>query len=329
MRIRRLGRTGLKVTEICLGTMTFGQQADEETAAAILDRAGEAGVNFVDTADVYPVPVTPETMGLTEEIVGRWLKGKRDRMVLASKCALRPPGTGPGPNDEGLSRKHNLEAVDTSLRRLQTDYIDLYQVQSPDPSTPLDEMLRALDDLVHSGRARYIGCSNFEGWRLSRAVGISDRLNIARFDSVQPRYNLLAREVEIDLLPVCREEGVGVIAYNPLAGGLLTGKYRRGQQPPAGTRFALGGGTGPLYRGRYWREEMFDRVERVEEIAKRLGVTPAQLSLAWLLQQPLLTSAIVGATSPAQLDDSLKAVDLELDQRTLDELSQIAPPVEP
>ncbi len=323
MRIRNMGRTGLKVSEVCMGTMTFGHQADEETAHAILDRALDAGVNFVDAADVYPVPVTLETVGRTEEIVGRWLKGKRDQVVLATKCRGR---MGPRPNDEGLSRKHILEAVDASLRRLQTDYIDLYQVHSPDPSTPLDETLRALDDVVRSGKVRYIGCSNFEGWRLCKALWTSDRLNIARFDCVQPRYNLVTRGIERDLLPLCQEEGVGVIAYNPLAGGMLTGKYLRGQEPPEGTRFALGGGSGPLYRRRYWREELFDRVERVEEIARRVGATPAQVALAWLLRQPALTSAIVGATRPEQLDDSLRAVDLELDAPTLDELSQVAPP---
>lgn len=323
MRIRRLGRTGLKVSEVCIGTMTFGYQADEETARAILDRALEAGVNFLDTADVYPVPPSLETVGRTEEIVGRWLQGRRDTIVVATKCRGR---MGPGPNDEGLSRKHIMEAVEGSLRRLQTDYIDLYQVHHPDEETPLEETLRALDDLVRSGKVRYIGCSNFEAWRLCKALWISDRLNLARFDAVQPRYNLLYRHVERELLPLCVEEGVGVIAYNPLAGGLLTGKYRRDQPPPEGTRFALGGGSGPLYRQRYWRDRLFDCVDQVREISARLGATPAQVSLAWLLRQPTLTSAIVGATRQEQLDESLKAVDLDLDAATIEELGQISAP---
>jgi len=323
MRIRRLGRTGLRVSEVCIGTMTFGYQADEETACAILDRAVDAGVNFLDTADVYPVPPSLETVGRTEEIVGRWLKGRRDQIVLATKCRGR---MGPGPNDEGLSRKHIMSAVEASLRRLQTDYIDLYQVHHPDEETPLEETLRAMDDLVRAGKVRYIGCSNFEAWRLCKALWISDKLHLARFDSVQPRYNLLYRAAERELLPLCVEEGVGVIAYNPLAGGLLTGKYRRDQPPPEGTRFALGGSSGPLYRQRYWRDRLFDGVDRVAEIAGRLGVTPAQLSLAWLLRQPALTSAIVGATRPEQLDESLKAVELEIDAGIAEELGQISPP---
>lgn len=316
MRIKNLGQTGLKVSEICLGTMTFGGQADEQTSHAIIDRALDAGVNFVDTADVYPAPGSPETAGRTEEVIGRWLPGKRDRVVLATKCRSR---VGPGPNDEGLSRKHIMAAIDTSLRRLQTDYVDLYQVHWPDGETPLEETLRALDDLVRSGKVRYIGCSNFEAWRLCKALWTSDRLNLARFDSVQPHYNLIYRPVERELLPLCLDQGIGVIAYSPLGGGLLTGKYRRGQPPPEGARFGLWG-----------RERLNDRIlaraERVTEIAGRVGATPAQVSLAWLLQQPALTSAIVGATRPDHLDESLAAVDLELDAATTEELSRIAPP---
>jgi aryl-alcohol dehydrogenase-like predicted oxidoreductase len=326
MRVKRLGRTGLKVTEICMGTMTFGAQADEGTAHAILDRALDAGINFFDTADVYPVPPSIETAGRTEEIVGRWLRGKRSSVVLATKCRAR---VGPGPNDQGLSRAHVLDAVEASLRRLQTDHIDLYQVHSPDPETPLDETLRALDDLVRWGKVRYLGCSNFEAWRLCRALGVSERLRLARFDCVQPRYSLLYREIERDLLPVCAEEGIGVIAYNPLAGGFLTGKYRRGDPPPEGTRFAFGGAAGELYRGRYWHDKLFDAVDRVKEVAEGCGATPAQVSVAWLLQQPAVTSAILGATRPEQLVESLKGAELTLDASAMEALNSVSPPGPP
>jgi len=323
MRFKRLGRTGLKVSEICMGTMTFGSQADEEAAHAILDRALDAGVNFVDTADVYPVPPTVETAGRTEEIVGHWLRGKRSRVVLATKCRGR---VGPGPNDEGLSRAHILDAVEASLRRLQTDYIDLYQMHWPDADTPLEETLQALDDLVRWGKVRYVGCSNFEAWRLYKSLWVSDRLHLARFDCVQPRYNLLHREIERDLLPVCAEEGIGVIAYNPLAGGFLTGKYRRDEPPPEGTRFALAGGSGSLYRNRYWHDKLFDAVDRVKEAAESFAATPAQVSVAWLLQQPAVTSAIVGATRREQVEETLKGTELTLDAAALEALSAIAPP---
>ncbi|HKP87355.1 MAG TPA: aldo/keto reductase, partial [Blastocatellia bacterium] len=228
MKIKRLGRTGLKVTEACLGTMTFGYQCDEKTSFAVMDEAANAGVNFIDTADVYPVPVSLESVGRTEEIIGRWLPGKRDRFVLATKCRMQ---MGEGPNDVGLSRKHILSAIEASLRRLQTDYVDLYQVHAPDPETPIDETLRALDSIVESGKARYVGCSNFQAWQLCKALWTSDRLGLSRFDSVQPRYNLLYREIEHELLPLCSDQGVGVIVYNPLAGGFLTGKHRLSEPP--------------------------------------------------------------------------------------------------
>ncbi len=326
MRVKRMGRTGLKVTEICMGTMTFGAQADEKAGHAIMDRAVEAGVNFVDTADIYPVPPSIETAGRTEEIVGRWLRDKRSRVVLATKCRAR---VGREPNDEGLSRAHILDAVEASLRRLQTDYIDLYQVHAPDPETPLDETMQALDDLVRWGKVRYLGCSNFEAWRLYKSLWVSDRLRLARFDCAQPRYNLLHRDIERDLLPACVEEGIGVIAYNPLAGGFLTGKYKREEPAPEDTRFGLGGRSGPLYRARYWRDEMFDAAERVKEIAAGCGATPAQVSVAWVLRQPAVTSAIVGATRLEQIEETLKAVELTLEDSTMEALTAVAPPENP
>jgi aryl-alcohol dehydrogenase-like predicted oxidoreductase len=308
MKSRRLGRTGLKVSEICLGTMTFGHQCDERTSFAILDRAAERGVDFLDTADVYPVPPSPETAGGSEAILGKWLEGKRDRFVLATKCRMR---VGTGPNDEGLSRKHILKAAEDSLRRLRTDYIDLYQTHSPDPDTPQDETLRALDDLARQGKVRYVGCSNYPAWQVALALGISERLGLARFDCVQPRYNLLYREIETELLPLCRDQGLGVIAYNPLAGGFLSGKYQNTEALVPGTRFTLGK-TGELYRKRYWQQAQFEAVAHLKDFFGPRGRSLVQVAIAWVLAQPGITAAIVGASRPEQLDDSLAAADLTL-----------------
>lgn len=311
MRINRLGRTGLKVTEICLGTMTFGNQADEATAFAIMDTADRAGVSFFDTADVYPLGGDPEAHGRTEEIVGKWLRerGARERIVLATKC--RNP-MGPGPNDGGLSRKHVLAACDASLRRLQTDYLDLYQVHAPDSDTPIDETLSALDDLVRAGKVRYAGCSNFPAWQLAEALWTSDTRGLVRFDSAQPRYNLLFRMIEDELLPLCRAHGVGVLVYNPLAGGMLTGRYKRGQQVEQGTRFALQH-SGELYRRRYWNDAVIDEVQRLGDFLEQRGKSLTHVALAWVLTQPGVTSAILGASRAEQLQDSLRGVDTTLD----------------
>jgi aryl-alcohol dehydrogenase-like predicted oxidoreductase len=311
MKTRRMGRTGLKVTEICLGTMTFGHQCDEPTSFAIMDRAAEGGVTFIDTADVYPVPPSPETAGRTEEIVGKWLRGKRDRYVLATKCRIR---VGHGANDEGLSRRHIMKAAEDSLRRLCTDYIDLYQAHAPDPETPPEETLRAFDDLVHQGKVRYLGVSNYAAWQVAVALGVSDRLGLHRLWCVQPRYNLLYREIEAELLPLCRDQGLGVIAYNPLAGGFLTGKYRSLEEaPPAGTRFALGK-TGELYRERYWQQAQLEAVRRLQTFFAGRGKDLATVAVAWVLALRGLTSAIVGASRPEQLDASLAAVEMTLDK---------------
>lgn len=316
MRQRRMGRTGLKVSEICLGTMTFGNQADEATAFRIMDTAAEAGVTFLDTADSYPLGGSAEMRGRTEEIVGRWLKGRRDQFVLATKC--RQP-MGPGPNDAGLSRRHILAACEASLRRLGADYIDLYQAHMPDPETPIDETLRAFDDLVRAGKVRYIGCSNYRAWELARALWMSDRLGLARFDCAQPRYNLLFRMIEADLLPLCRDQGVGIIVYNPLAGGMLTGRYTKGQAPEPGTRFTLEGvvRAGEIYRRRYWAEPYFDAVETLRAFFEPRGKPLVHVALAWVLAQPGITSAIVGASRPEQLGESLGAVEVGLAEEEL------------
>lgn len=315
MQTRRLGRTGLKVSGICLGTMTFGHQCDEETSFAIMNKAADQGVYFIDTADVYPVPPSPETAGRTEEIVGNWLQGQRQRYVLATKCRMR---VGTEPNDEGLSRRHIFQAIEDSLSRLHTDYIDLYQPHSPDPDTPLDETLRALEDLVRQGKVRYVGCSNYPAWQVALSIGISARNGWARIDCVQPRYNLLYRDIEAELLPLCRDQGIGVIVYNPLAGGFLTGKYQAVDRPVEGTRFALGGVTGQLYRDRYWHEAQLEAVRELREFLAPRGKSLTTVAVAWALAQAGITSAIVGASRPEQLDESLAAVTMKLDEAELE-----------
>jgi len=320
MRHVRLGRTGLPVSRLCLGTMTFGLQCDEPASRAILDRAAEGGITFLDTADVYPLGGTPETVGRTEEILGRWLRGRRHEFIVATKCS---GATGARSWDRGLSRKHVLDAIDASLKRLQTDYVDLYQAHHPDWETPIDETLRAFDDVVRAGKARYVGCSNYPAWQTARALGRSDVLGLARWDTVQPRYNLLFRQIERELLPLCEAEGLAVIPYNPLAGGFLSGKHRRDTGPTAGTRFTLGTAA-KRYQERYWREREFETVEAVRALAAQAGMSMVQLALAWVLAHPAITSPIVGASRPGQLDDAVAAVGKTLDpglKRRLDELT--------
>ena len=313
MNQRRLGRTGLKVSEICLGTMTFAGQCDEVVSRRILDTAADRGVTFIDTADAYPIPPEIETAGRTEELLGHWLRGRRDAFVLASKCRLP---MGPGANDRGLSRRHILSAIEGSLRRLGTDYLDLYQLHMPDPETPLEETIRALDDLVRSGKVRYIGVSNFPSWQVALGLGISGAESLSRFDCVQPRYNLLYREAETELLPLCRDQGLGVIAYNPLAGGFLSGKYLPSfdetAEAPEGTRFALGA-SGDLYRDRYWKEAQSLAVARLKDYFDRREIPMATLAVAWVLAQPGISAAIVGASRPEQLDTTLNAAQTTLD----------------
>jgi aryl-alcohol dehydrogenase-like predicted oxidoreductase len=311
MKTKQMGRTGLKVSEICLGTMTFGLQCDEPTSIAIMDTALEYGAYFFDTSDAYPIGGDLGTVGRTEEIIGRWMRGRRDQIVLATKCFA---AMGKSPNQVGLSRKHICAAVEHSLRRLQTDYIDLYQTHFPDPSTPIDETLRALDDLVHQGKVRYLGCSNYPAWMLANALWTADQHGLARFDCVQPRYNLLFREIENELLPLCRCHGVGVIAYNPIAGGFLSGKYKPDKAPPADARFGfLKGRTRNIYHGRYWHDAQFEAVTHLQEFFARRNRSLVQAAIAWVLAQPGITSAIVGASSAAQLRESLPAAEIALE----------------
>ena len=304
----RFGRTGLKVSRLCLGTMTFGYQCDEETSMAILDTSAEAGIDFIDTADVYPLGATPDYFGRTEEIVGRWLKGRRDEFIVATKCFFP---TGKKPWDSGNSRKNIMRAIEASLRRLGTDYIDLYQVHGFDHDTPIDESLTALNDLVTQGKVRYLGCSNFVAYQLARSIGRAEVLGVAGFQCIQPRYNMLFRETERELFPLCAEEGTAVIPYNPLAGGFLTGKHKAGA-PTEGSRFTLGFAA-ERYQERYWHDLMFDTVEQLRPIADEAGVSMATLAMQWVLANPVVTSPIIGASRPEQLVDVVKAVSNPID----------------
>ncbi|WP_437883835.1 aldo/keto reductase [Pseudomonas sp. LRF_L74] len=319
MQYNRLGRTGLQISRLGIGTMTFGLQTEEAVSRSILDKVLDAGINFVDTADVYPIGGSLETVGRTEEIIGRWLPGKRDQVVLATKAVGK---VGPQAWDQGASRKHLIDALHASLRRLNTDYVDLYQLHWDDPDTPLDETLEALDSLVRDGKVRYIGVSNFLAYRLALALGRSEVRNLARFISVQPRYSLLFREIERELLPLAAEQDLGVVVYNPLAGGLLSGKHKPGA-PTEGTRFTLGS-VAWRYQERYWHQRYFETVEALKPLAAEHGVDLVTASIAWVLANPTVSSALIGASRPEQLDQTLAAADLALDpafKQQLDELT--------
>lgn len=306
MEYRRLGQTGLKVSTICLGTMQFGWTTDEPAAHAIMSRAVELGCNFIDTADVYSRWADNNNGGVSETMIGNWLASgavRRQDVIIATKVRGQ---MGDGPNDQGLSRQHILDAVEDSLDRLQTDVIDLYQVHFPDEETPLEETLTALNDLVRSGMVRYIGCSNFPAWLLAKSLWISDVNNLARFDSLQPHHNLVHRaEFERELQPLCLDQGIGVIPYSPLAAGFLTGKYRRDAQLPDSAR-ADG------VRRRYLNEQGFTAVDKLEEIGQSHNATIPQTAIAWVLANTAVTSAIIGANSIEQLEDTMKGAEVKL-----------------
>lgn len=306
MEYRNLGRTGLKVSTICLGTMQFGWSADAETSHAIMNRAVELGCNFIDTADIYSRWVDGNPGGVSEQIIGDWLQNsgvKREDVIIATK--VRGP-MGDGPNDKGLSRHHILNAVEDSLDRLQTEYIDLYQMHFYDEETPLDETLRALDDLVRSGMVRYIGVSNYPAWLLTKSLWISDVKNLARFDSLQPHYNYVHRaEFERELMPLCLDQGIGVIPYSPLGGGFLTGKYRRDTELPDSDR-AEG------VKNRYMNERGFAAIDKLEEVANAHDATIAQTAVAWVLANPAVTAAIIGANTVAQLEDTMRGAEIAI-----------------
>jgi 1-deoxyxylulose-5-phosphate synthase len=304
MQFTRFSRTGLSVSRLCVGTGTFGKQTDEAESFRILDVAADAGINFIDTADIYPGGAEPEEVGSAEEITGRWLKGKRGQFILGTKAG---GPIGPSPWDQGSSRKHLLDAIDASLRRLNTDYVDLYQLHLDDAATPLDETVEALDAIVRSGKARYVGVSNFLAYRLARAIGRQDTLRLARFVSVQPRYNLLFREIERELLPLAQEEDLAVIPFNPLAGGLLSGRYRHDETPDKGRFSAEVGQFGAMYHARYWHQREFETVEQFRKIASEAGEPLPKLAVAWIMANPAITSVILGASRPAQLTDTIAA----------------------
>jgi len=314
---RYLGKTGLKVSEFCLGAMTFGRETSQETSHQILDRFVEAGGNFIDTADVY-------TQGASEEVLGRWLKGKpRDDFVIATK--VRFP-MGEGPNEAGLSRKHILAGVAASLHRLDTDYVDLYQVHCWDATTPLEETLSTLDSLVRSGVVRYLGASNYSGWQLQKAIDISRHMGWEPFVCLQPLYNLLDRQIELELLPVCRNEGLGVIPWSPLRGGWLTGKVRRGMTaPPQGSRVKTAQEQGWSESwDAYANEHTWNVLDELVAVAEEAGKTPAQVALNWLLQRPGVTAPIIGARTLEQLESNLGASGWTLSAEHLDRLNQVS-----
>jgi aryl-alcohol dehydrogenase-like predicted oxidoreductase len=306
MQYKKLGRTGLLVSEICLGTMTFGDQVNETEAIKLMKSALAAGINFIDTADSY-------VDGKTEEIVGKGLKEERNSVVLATKVGAWR--SGPGVNDIGLSRKHIMKEVEDSLRRLGTDYIDLYYVHRPDYNTTIDETLRALDDLIHQGKVRYIACSNFRAFQLCESLWTSDRYNLARFNCIQSPYNLITRDIEYELLPLCTSKEVGVSVYNPLAGGLLTGKHDPNKPPPEG-RFTVER-LGQMYSERYWSDTNFKAVTRLKELAQEHGCSLPQFALAWILNNQAITAVILGISSLKQLEENRGATDIRLSEEEI------------
>lgn len=318
MEYRQLGSSGLRVSTMTLGTMGWGGtgwatpvgNVDVAGAREQIAVAREAGVNLIDTADVY-------SNGLSEEILGEAIGGDRDDVLIATKARM-PMGT--GPNDAGLSRHHILRAAEGSLRRLRTDYIDLYQVHEWDGRTPLEETLRALDDLVRSGKVRYVGASNYAAWHLMKALGISERRGFERFVSQQIYYSLQNRDAETELVPLSIDQGVGILVWSPLAGGLLSGKYRRGIEAPAGSRHLSEWDEPPVND----ETKLYDTIEALVSIGEARGVSAAQVALAWLLSRPAVTSVIVGARTTDQLRDSLRAADLELGAEELARLDKVS-----
>jgi aryl-alcohol dehydrogenase-like predicted oxidoreductase len=319
MQYRYMGKTGMNVSELCLGAMTFGREASEAESYAMLDYFAEQGGNFIDTADVY-------TRGVSEEIVGRWLKGKdRDAWVIATKVRF---GMGSGVNDLGLSRKHIMAGVEGSLRRLGTDYIDLYQVHCWDRGTPLEETLSTLDSLVKGGKVRYIGASNFSGWQLQKAVDLCHAHGWEQFTCLQPLYNLLDRTLEWELVPVCLNEGLGIIPWSPLRGGWLSGKYRRGMTaPPENTRVGVAQQMGYSESwAAYGNDRTWNIIDVLLKVAEEVEKSPAQVALRWLLQMPGVTAPIVGARTMKHLQDNLGSADWLLSDDEMNRLTDASTP---
>jgi aryl-alcohol dehydrogenase-like predicted oxidoreductase len=320
MNYRKLGNTGLKVPEVSLGCMAFGRWIDKQQSFRVMDAALSEGLILFDTADVYGRGMDngdPTQSGESEAIIGEWIKTKRDRIILATKVHGQ---VGTGVNDGGQSRYHISRAVENSLKRLQTDYIDLYQVHRFDDETPLEETLGLLDDLVHQGKVRYIGCSNFAAWQIAKAHGVSALRGFQRYESVQPQYSIIAREIESELLPFCKSDNVGVIVYSPLGRGLLTGKYQAGQKPPEGTRGAAGEKRLQMLME---EERNYEIVTRLKPLADERNWTLAQFSLAWVLSNPVITSAILGVSRPEQISDAIKQLPERLTPEELQAINEI------
>ncbi len=319
MEYRSLGRTGVKVSELCLGCWMFGRRTEAEDAYAMVDQAVDAGVNFVDTANAY-------SRGKSEETLGEALKrnGKRSRVVLATKVF----GTmdDQDPNGRGNSRRHIIEQCEASLRRLQTDYIDLYQIHRPMPDIPIDETLRALDDLVHSGKVRYIGCSSFSAWAILESLWVSKELGLNRFVCDQPAYNLMDRRIERELIPMAQTYGLAVIPWSPLAGGLLTGKYKRSEAAPEGSRYSKESIMANSWEVRSLTDKAYDVVEALEPMAKEKSCSMSQLVLAWVAAQPGITSPIIGPRTMEQLVDNLGSIDVEITDEDRAGIDAIVPP---
>ncbi|MCA9836555.1 MAG: aldo/keto reductase [Trueperaceae bacterium] len=317
MDYRSLGRTGIKVSPLCLGCMNFGGKTTPEDSYAIIDKAIDAGINFLDTANVY-------SRGRSEEITGEALKrnGKRDQIILATKVHGAMDDT--DPNMRGNTRRHIIQQVDASLKRLQTDYIDLYQIHRPQPDVPIDETLRALDDLIRSGKVRYIGTSTFAAWQVMEALMIAKELGLNRFICEQPPYNLLDRRIERELLPMAQTYGIATIPWSPLAGGLLAGKYQRDAEPPSGSRYE--NVKANEVQQRRYTDQAFDVIEGLEALAKKKGCSLSQFALAWCMQQPGVTSPIIGPRTMEQLEDNLQALEITITEEDKQEVDALIPP---
>jgi 1-deoxyxylulose-5-phosphate synthase len=312
-----VGRTGLKVSRLGLGTMTFGGQIEESIAFAILDRAVDLGINFIDTADGYPVPVDPSTAGITEELLGRWLARQRRSLVIASKCGVE---VGTGPNDRGGSRKHIIEACEASLRRLGLERLDILYLQHPDLGAPFEEAHEALDRLIQDGKIHYYGLSNFAAWQVGLFMASVGSRSALRPAVIQTQYSLIARGAERELLPLCEAAELGFVAYRPLASGMLTGKYKPGETAPPDSRFGWGD-YGRTYQDRFWSEAKFELSDLVKEIAADMQVSAAQAALAWTLRNKNVVVPVVGASHPSHVDDCAKALAIQLSEKVQQRLA--------
>ncbi len=316
MEYGNLGKAGVKVSPVCLGTMMFGGQTSEADSIRIIHQAHDLGINFLDTANMY-------NAGESEFVVGKAIADRRDDIVLATKGVQK---MGDGPNDKGASRKHLMKALDDSLRRLGTDYVDVYYYHAPDYDTPIDESLRALDDMVRSGKVHYIGCSNFRAWRICEALWTSDRLNLHAFSVLQPLYNIVNRDIEVEVLPLCQEHGIGVVSYSPLARGILTGKYKPGESFPEGSRASR---SDPRMLQAELRESSLEIAQQIREYAETTkGCVSSHFALAWALANPIITSIILGPKTIEQFEDNLKCLDVEITAADEDFIDGLVPPGE-